>query len=124
MHHLRVGERHRPARAVGLNDAAVAFLRLCDIEVGSAWATDRLTDARRRLESEARLLRSYATEAECKAVGRTSVDAEVRARLSSRLATDARYQAALSFIELAREAEASSMTLVYDDEPISELPSE
>jgi len=114
MHNVRVGEQHRPMRVVELEDTAVAFLRLCDIEVGSAWSTDRLTDTRRRAESEARLLYSYAVDAECKALGRTSVDEEVRARLDQRLAEDARYAGLLQFVELAREAEASSMTLVFD----------
>ncbi len=49
---------------------------------------DRLTEVRKRMESEARLLRAYVTEGECKALARTTVDDEVRARIAARLAAD------------------------------------
>lgn len=88
MHNVRPGERHRAARTIELDAPAVAYLGLCDIEVGSAWALDRLTDVRRRMEAEAKLLELY---------GRT---------------TSAQYAAAKQFIELAREAEDKLMTLV------------
>ena len=120
MHNVRAGERHRPTRAIDVDEAAVAFLRLCDVELGSAWSTDRLTDTRRRLESEARLLHSYAVDAERKAAGTTgfgdALDEGGRARVRDRLASDSRYLAVTRFVEIAREAEASAMTLVYDDE--------
>ena len=115
MHNVRPGEQHRPARSIELDSAAIAFLRLCDVEIGTAWATDRLTEIRRRIESEVRLLRSYVTEAECKSLGRATVDPEIRARVADRLATDVRYLAVSRFVELAREAEASAMTLVLTD---------
>jgi hypothetical protein len=116
MHNVRPGERHRPAREITLADSAVAYLRLCDVEPSMAWSTDRLSEVRRRIESEARLLHGYATEAECRTSGRATVDAEVRARIAARLATDPRYVAVQQFLELAREAEAASMTLVYAEE--------
>ena len=115
MHNVRPGEQHRPSRAVELTKEAIAFYRLCDLELPSAWALDRLTEIRRRMESEAKLLESYATEAECRALGRTRVDDEVRARLRARLANDARYTAATQFVELARDAEARAMTLVLTE---------
>lgn len=91
MHNVRPGEQHRAARAIELDAPAVAYLGLCDVEVGSAWALDRLTDVRRRMEAEAKLLELY---------GRT---------------TSAEYAAAKQFIELAREAEDKLMTLVLTE---------
>lgn len=117
MHNVRPGERHRPARVAPIDAAAVAYFALCDLELGSAWSTDRLTDVRRRMEAEANLLRAYALEAECKAAGRASADDAIRARVSERLASDARHQAVRTFVELARDAESRAMTLVYDDAP-------
>jgi hypothetical protein len=110
MHNVRPGERHVPAQARELDDAAVAYLRLCDVEPGSAWATDRLTELRRRMESEAKLLESYAIDAERKA---GAVD--LRASVASRLSSDARWKAVQELLELAREAESKAMTLVYDE---------
>jgi hypothetical protein len=112
MHNVRPGEQHRPSREVELTREALSYYRLCDLEVPSAWSTDRLTEIRRRMESEAKLLESYAKEAECRALGRAQVDDEVREKLRARLATDARYLAATQFVELARDAEARMMTLV------------
>ncbi len=112
MQNVRSGEQHRPLRAIDLDEQAVAFLRACDVEPGTAWATDRLTEVRRRLESEAKLLRAYVTDAECRALGRTSVDDEVRPRIAARLASDVRFVAVQRFVELAREAEMQAMTLV------------
>ncbi len=117
MHNVRPGERHRPARVESIDAAAAAYLALCDLELGAAWSGDRLTEIRRRMESEANLLRAYALEAECKAAGRASVDDTVRARVAERLASDARHRAVRTFVELAREAESRAMTLVYDNEP-------
>ena len=116
MHNVRPSEKHRPMRAIELDEASVAFLRLCDVVVGSAWATDRLTDVRRRIEEEARLLRSYAIDAECSARGRRQVDDEVRAAVAARLRDDPRSRALATFVELAREAEGLGMTLVLDDD--------
>jgi hypothetical protein len=81
-----------------------------------AWLTDRLTEVRRRMESEARLLHGYATEAECRASGSATIDDELRARIAARLSRDPRYVAVQRFVELAREAEAGAMTLVYGEE--------
>lgn len=112
MHNVRPGERHRPSRSIELDGRATAFLGVCDVEVGSAWATDRLTDVRKRMEAEERLLRSYALDAVCKALDRTKVDDDVRAELEKRLASDHRHVAVARFVELAREAESLAMTLV------------
>jgi hypothetical protein len=95
MHNVRPGEQHKPSRAIDLDATAVTYLRLCDIEVGTAWALDRLTDVRRRMEAEAKLLELYA-----------------RSRTDEPLAADHRYLAVRQFIELAREAEEKAMTLV------------
>lgn len=116
MHNVRPGERHRPARSIELEPAAVAFLALCDVTVGTAWALERLTEVRRRMESESKLLRSYAIEAVCKAMQRQTVDDEVRAAVQARLASDVRFAAVERFVELAREAEAKMMTLVLSDD--------
>ncbi len=110
MHSVRPGEQHRPSRAIELDDAAVAYFRLCDLEVGSAWALDRLTDVRRRMEAEAKLLESYATDAESRLTR-----ADLRGRVAQRLANDARYRAVTQFVELAREAENRLMTLVLTE---------
>lgn len=110
MHNVRPGERHQPSRAVTLDAPAVAYLRLCDVEPGNAWALDRLSDVRKRMESEARLLHSYATDAE-----RAQGDADLHARVAARLASDARHVAVQTFVELAREAEQAGKTLVYDE---------
>lgn len=107
MHNVRPGEQHKPSRSIELDAEGIAYLRLCDIEVGSAWALDRLTDVRRRMEAEAKLLESYATDAESK-IAQT----ELRARVAERLANDHRYRAVAHFVELAREAENRLMTLV------------
>ena len=115
MHNVRPGEQHRPSRELMLEPAAVAFLAVCDVEVGTAWALDRLTEVRRRMESEAKLLRSYAITAACKSLGRATVDEEVRAEVSAKLASDVRFSAVEQFIELARQAEASAMTLTLTD---------
>ena len=115
MHNVRAGERHRPTRSIVVDDAAASYLRLCDLEPGSAWSTERLTDLRRRLESEARLLHSYAVDAERTSSGTTPLDASARTRVTDRLASDPRHVALTRFIELAREAEESAMTLVYDE---------
>ncbi|MGZ3416794.1 MAG: hypothetical protein ACXVEE_02955 [Polyangiales bacterium] len=110
MHNVRPGERHQPSRVVTLDAAAVAYLRLCDVEPGIAWALDRLTEVRRRMESEARLLHSYATDAE-----RAQGEADLHARVAERLRNDARHRAVQTFVELAREAEQTAKTLVYDE---------
>jgi hypothetical protein len=115
MHNVRPGEQHRPSRAVELDPAAVAFLAACDVEVGTAWALDRLTEIRKRMESESKLLRAYVIESTCKAMQRTVVDDEVRAAVRDRLATDHRYVAVEQFVVLAREAEAGMMTLVFGE---------
>ena len=122
MQNVRAGERHRPAAAVELDTVAVAFLRLCDVEVGSAWSTDRLTDLRRRLEGEARLLHSYAVDAHRKAHGEVALDEPARAAIAQQLGDDPRLRALTRFVTLAREAEASAMTLVYDDAPVDAVP--
>lgn len=108
MHNVRPGERHVPSRAIALEGPAVAYLRVCDVEPGAAWALDRLTDVRRRMEAEEKLLESYARDAERGA-------ADPKQAVSTRLAADARWVAVAAFVELAREAEAKMMTLVYDE---------
>ena len=110
MHNVRPGERHRPSRAIAVEPPGVAYLRLCDVEVGTAWAMDRLTEIRRRIESEAKLLHAYATDAE-----RPAGAEGLRERVAARLAADARHTTLERFLELAREAENAAMTLVYDD---------
>lgn len=100
MHNVRPGERHVPSRAIELDAAAVAYLRVCDVEVGHAWATDRLTDIRRRMEAERKLLESYARDA---------------GKDRAALAADPRWVAVNAFVELAREAEDALKTLVYDE---------
>jgi len=110
MHNVRPGERHLPSRSLELAPPAVAYLGLCEVELGNAWATDRLTDIRRRMESEAKLLESYAIDAERKA---GAVD--LRASVTARLSADHRWNAVQQFLELAREAENAAMTLVYDE---------
>lgn len=113
MQSVRPGEQHRPSRSIELDRAATVYLGVCDVEVGTAWATDRLNEVRKRMEAEERLLRSYALEAACKSLGRATVDAEVRADLEKRLQQDHRHVAVTKFVELAREAEALAMTLVF-----------
>ena len=108
MHNVRPGERHLPSRSQPLGPAAVAYLGVCDVELGTAWSLDRLTDIRRRMEAEERLLESYARDAERAA-------ADPKAATAARLSADERWLAVHQFVELAREAESKLMTLVYDE---------
>jgi hypothetical protein len=108
MHNVRPGERHHPSRVVALGAEAVAYLRVCDLEPGAAWSLDRLTDVRRRMEAEAKLLESYARDAARGADDRA-------AAVAARLAADPRHAAVSAFVALAREAEDKLMTLVYDE---------
>ena len=116
MQNVRAGEKHRAYRTIPVDATATRYFAVCELAIGTAWATDRLTEVRRRMEAELGLLRSYATEAECKATGRNAVDEGLRANIADRLGRDARYVAVQRFVEMARDAEGEAMTLVYDDE--------
>lgn len=115
MHSLRDGRAHVPWKSIELDDADVATLRLCDVEVGRAWALERLTDLRRRLEEEARFVRTGITHDACRALGRASVDDEVRSLVAAKLRDEPRLRTFDRVVAMAREAEQALMTLVLSE---------
>jgi hypothetical protein len=112
VHSLRVGETHKPARAIELDDAAIAALRPSGLERDKAFSGEALTELRRQLEAERRFLRSSVVADACKRMGRAQVDDEVRVAVEAQLAADVRFAMLERTLELAREAEQAQMTLV------------
>lgn len=112
VHSLRIGEHHKPARAIELDDAAIASLRPSGLERDRAFSGEALTEVRRQLEAERRFLRSSVVGDACKRLGRAQVDDDVRALVASQLAADVRFATLERVLELAIEAEQAQMTLV------------
>ena len=112
VHSLRVGERHKPARAIELDEDAIAALRTSGLERDRAFFGEALTELRRQLEAERRFLRSSVVADTCKRLGRAQVDDEVRAAVDAHLGSDVRFATLDRTLELAREAEQAQMTLV------------
>ena len=115
MHSLRDGRAHVPAKSIELDAADLITLRLCDVEVGKAWSLERLTELRKRLEEEARFVRTTLTHDICRALGRTSVDDQIRSVIATKLADEPRLKTFARVVEIAREAEQALMTLVLSE---------
>jgi hypothetical protein len=114
VHSLRIGNTHKPAAELALDEHALDVLRACRLLPAEdvAWSSARLTEVRHHLEAERNFVRAAIVETTCKELGRPRVDEVVRPVLAARLSEDVRLRALDAILGVMRPAENAQQTVV------------